>query len=371
MCLLIVQSKDTDFSREHLLDFYSRNRDGVGVMWAENGLLCYEKTIPKDAEDAADFYDKYARGKDACVHYRMRTHGDIDFDNCHPYEVFGFTEEAEMPMLLMHNGVLHTGNLRDTSKSDTYHYIKDYLRVLLAKDPALAFIPEFSEIIGKHIGNNRFAIMNHLGQIAVINKYQGVTFNGAWLSNEYAWSANKYLPRGATTYYTPGLTSKWGSNKDYGVWNPATKKFEYPEGTAAKKSKAPKKKLGAKNNVVPLSTTSNGGKTSSGTNLLTETERNSINGVSVSCRWLDDILEIRSMLDVFYLDNQTSNKQIECMIEEMGVTKAYLAVELLGDQQISEKAWDSLSTNRTEMKYFAQQPMSHWYPDRTPTATTH
>jgi predicted glutamine amidotransferase len=356
MCLLIVQSKDTEFTNEHLADFYTRNRDGIGVMWAEGGYLHQEKIIPRDVNDAVDFYNTYARGRDACVHYRMRTHGDIDYDNCHPYEVFGFTEEAEMPMLLMHNGVLHTGNYADTSKSDTYHYIKDYLRVLLAADPSLAFTPEFNEIIGKHIGNNRFAIMNHAGQIAVINKHQGVTFQGAWLSNEYAWSAQKYLPRKAT-YYTPSMTSKWGN------WNPTTQKFEEP---AAKKSGSPAKvaKVGKKRKQYASmdgASTSNGGKKPTG---LTKTEKNSVNGVSVDCDYLDDVLEIRSMLDAFYIENGTTNKQIECMIEEMGVTKAYLAVELLGDGLISEKMWDIVSTNRTEMKWFRDQPMSNWYPDR-------
>ena len=348
MCLLIQQSKETNFAEEHLLDFYTRNRDGIGVMWAEGGKLHYEKHLPKNAQDCVDFYNRVARGKDACVHYRMKTHGHIDMDNCHPYDVFGFDEPNEMPTLLMHNGILHTDNRKDSSKSDTWHYIRDYLRPLSKHDPAFMFTKEFADVIGRHIGNNRFALMNHLGQVSIINKKQGVTFNGAWMSNEYAWSAHKYLPN--KTYYN----SKWGE------WNSVTKTFEDPTvkksipakaGAVANLAPTGGKKGKRKNKQMTLPTMQDGGKTPT-RSLLTNSEKNAVNGVSVDCIWLDDILEIRSILDAVYMDNGTSNKQIECLIEEIGIDNAYRAVEWLTDRTMTEKSWDSLLSNRVEMRGF-------------------
>ena len=84
-------------------------------------------------------------------------------------------------------------------------------------------------------------------------------------------------------------------------------------------------------------------------------------GLTPNCKWLDDVLEMRTILDSFYVDNTTHNRQIETMIDEMGVVEVYEALELLGDGVLSEKSWDSLSTNRTEMKWFITQNKNAWY----------
>ena len=354
MCLLLSIPKDVVFTDEHITDFYNRNRDGIGVMWAEGGYLHQVKTIPRSAEDAIAFYQEHIRGKQCAAHFRMRTHGDVDLENTHPYEVFGFTEEHEMPMMLMHNGILHTGNGKDASKSDTWHYIRDYLHKLLGKDPALAFTPEFSDVIGRHIGSNRFAIMNHLGEIAIINKNQGVTFNGAWLSNLYAWNSDKWMPKPAATVYAGGHYVSGGK------WDPKEwGDTKFPKQKAAKvaKIKNPQMQIGGSrlSAVTP----------SGGHPPVTPSERNVFNGVPIDSKHLDDVLDIRNTLDNAYIGNQTSNRQINAMIDEMGVTKAYFAAELLHEGLLSRKEWNRVSTSRKDMRTFAQVPVERWYEDET------
>jgi predicted glutamine amidotransferase len=358
MCLLIQQTAETNFTEEHLVDFYNRNRDGIGVMWAEGGYLHQDKILPANAAEAVEFYNRVARGKVCCVHYRMRTHGDVDYENTHPYEVFGFTEEHEMPILLMHNGILHTGNDKDTTKSDTWHYIRDYLHRLLDKDPTLAFTPEFKDVIGRHIGSNRFAMMNHLGEVAIINKNQGVMFLGAWLSNTYAWDANRWMPRPATEYagghYVSG--GKW-DNKGWGD-------TKFPKQKAAKVAKIKNPQM-----------SSGGSKDSAMTPIggyppVTASERNVFNGVPIDSKHLDDVLDIRNTLDNAYIGNQTSNRQINAMIDEMGVTKAYFAAELLHEGLLSRKEWNRVSTSRKDMRTFAQVPVEQWYEEKTMDRTT-
>jgi hypothetical protein len=118
----------------------------------------------------------------------MKTHGNIDMENCHPYEVLN-RDEHGIDLWLMHNGVLHTDNKADITKSDTWHYIRDYLRPILEYNPDFAFHPAFAELIGDHIGSNRFVMMDNNGRQVVINEEQGVYWGGRWLSNTYAWSA--------------------------------------------------------------------------------------------------------------------------------------------------------------------------------------
>jgi hypothetical protein len=191
MCLLVTQSKiSPKLSHEWLKDFYSYNADGIGVMRSKNNQLIIEKILPKDADDFINFYEKHIYGYECAFHLRMKTHGNIDLINCHPYEILNKADHG-IDLWLMHNGILHTDNKADITKSDTWHYIKNYLIPMLAKNPDYAFTESFNEIISDHIGtSNKFVIMDNLGRQAVINQDQGVYWAGLWLSNTYAWSAS-------------------------------------------------------------------------------------------------------------------------------------------------------------------------------------
>ena len=190
MCLLVTQSADSPIlSAEWLEDFYDSNSDGVGVMYAFDGRLVVEKLLPKDGKEFVQFYNEHIHGRECAFHLRMKTHGHIDLINCHPYEILNY-EDHGIDLWLMHNGILHTDNKADITKSDTWHYINDYLRPMLIDNPDFAFHPSFNALISDHIGSsNKFVIMDNFGRQAVLNEPQGVYWGGRWLSNTYAWSA--------------------------------------------------------------------------------------------------------------------------------------------------------------------------------------
>jgi hypothetical protein len=159
-------------------------------MRSDNGSLLIEKILPKTAHDFVKFYREHIEGKDCAFHLRMRTHGATDLENCHPYEVLN-SKDHGIDLWLMHNGILSTGNSADTTKSDTWHYIRNYLRPILAGNPDFAFTEEFNELISEHIGDsNKFVLMDNDGRMTTINKDAGVYWGGLWLSNTYAWSAS-------------------------------------------------------------------------------------------------------------------------------------------------------------------------------------
>ena len=192
MCLLVTQQKTSPvLSNDWLIDFHSSNSDGVGVMFSNDGELIIQKILPKTAQDFIEFYHSNIKGKNCAFHLRMKTHGDIDLENCHPYEVLNKAEHG-LDLWLMHNGILSTGNALDVTKSDTWHYIRNYLRPMLIAYPEYAFHPSFADIIGKHIGSsNKFVLMDNQGILITINQDAGVYWGGLWLSNTYAWSASK------------------------------------------------------------------------------------------------------------------------------------------------------------------------------------
>jgi hypothetical protein len=188
MCLLITAPAGVTIEDEWLRDFYRRNDDGYGFMYAHENKLHILKRLGTVEQFISDWKSlvPYTRA----IHLRMRTHGDIDLVNCHPYWVTGYDNDDELPLAMMHNGILSSGNATDTSKSDTWHYINDVLKPLLAKYPHLLQEPTFQQLVEEHIGSgNRFVFLDSLGRMVTLNYGEGVTWEGMWLSNTYAWSA--------------------------------------------------------------------------------------------------------------------------------------------------------------------------------------
>lgn len=197
MCLLIHQTAGQVFTNEQLDDFYLRNPDGFGAIVKQpDGVKVFKKV--GSLAEIQDLYKLEVASYEAVIHFRMKTHGDIDLFNCHPYQV---TESLYMA----HNGILSTGNAADQSKSDTWHYIENYLKPLLTKHPDLLHEPAFQKMLGSHIGaSNKFAFMNGNGSVVIINKFAGVEHFNSWLSNTYAWTPGKW------GYYTYDYASWQG-----------------------------------------------------------------------------------------------------------------------------------------------------------------
>lgn len=226
MCILIHQPKDYCFTASHLEDFYQKNPDGFGAIvnhGDERGVVVYK--IVGSLKDVEDLYFNSIACYEAVIHFRMKTHGDIDLDNCHPY---GVTDS----MWMAHNGILSSGNDKDKSKSDTWHYIQDFIKPMLEQTPDALDNPYIRGYIGVHIGSsNKFGFMTSDGDVHIINKHSGVEYEGVWYSNTYAWSPYKhgYEPAPVTNYYT-GTTAgghnkstkgagRYGSSSSWRYWN--------------------------------------------------------------------------------------------------------------------------------------------------------
>lgn len=184
MCLLTTSTirtlKSVFLGTDGLIaDVYASNSDGLGVMYSDGRKLHVHKVLPKSAAEARRFIESLPDSDQmiAC-HWRMKTHGLIDMANCHPYQVNADT-------YLAHNGVLHTGNAADPEKSDTWHFINDYLS---AVPTDTLHNPQFLRLVGEFVKNNRFAIMSADGRLSVVNREQGIETHGIWFSNTYAWS---------------------------------------------------------------------------------------------------------------------------------------------------------------------------------------
>lgn len=202
MCILIHHTADTSFSDDVLRDFYAHNPDGFGVMFGDGKKIHVTKSLGS-ADETIALYRDIAEGRECIIHYRMKTHGNIDTANCHPYRI---TDE----LWLAHNGILSAGNPIRKEMSDTWHMIEYILRPIAESNMDMLFTPDFQEYLGDLIGSsNKFALCHADGRIAVINRDAGVNHFGAWLSNTYAWSASKY------GFAHKGVTNRYNSYFDY------------------------------------------------------------------------------------------------------------------------------------------------------------
>jgi len=211
MCLLVQQTSETNFSDEFLTDVYSKNKDGLGIMYAEAGHVIVKKLLPVSAADFIEFYLQYADGRDCIWHARMQTHGDIDLENCHPYFVTS-------RIWMSHNGILSSGNDSDKTKSDTWHFIRHIIQPVLAYEPDRILDPSYQAFLGSLIGNgNKFGFMTGNGDAVIINRQSGIEYNHAWLSNTYAWSPHRFGVKTAAAggYYG----NRWYTEYDSYDWD--------------------------------------------------------------------------------------------------------------------------------------------------------
>lgn len=218
MCLIITgkasKVRSTLLNTHGLLaDIYTSNPDGIGFMYGSVNGLRIVKTLPKNVADAQAFIRRIPNDdREFAIHFRWTTHGDTDMLNCHPYDVIpGF-------VAMMHNGVLHTGNSADTRKSDTWHFINDYLSTAVRMAPNLVHDEGFIEMVGEFIGNNRFVFMDGEGRMTIVNEDQGVHHDDMWFSNTYAWKPSRLIPHYQSanrSYKSYKAYSNYGADDEY------------------------------------------------------------------------------------------------------------------------------------------------------------
>lgn len=206
MCLLMTGSaaniRNTLLNTKGLIeDIYMSNPDGLGAMYVNKVGLKISKVLPVSADDARYFIGQLPNDdRQLALHWRWKTHGDVDLTNCHPYEI------QPGVSAMMHNGILKTGNAKDTTKSDTWHFVEDYLK---QTQPETLHDDTFVYLLGKYIGDNRFAIMTDDGRLSVVNKQQGILHEDVWFSNTYAWTPELLIPSYVSKYRSYKAGSSW------------------------------------------------------------------------------------------------------------------------------------------------------------------
>lgn len=173
MCIAIYKPANKIINKENLAQCFKANSDGAGFLVAKNKQLIMKKGFFTFDE----FYEAYLPyAEEQClIHFRIKTHGDINQDNCHPFMInkgLGF----------IHNGIISGFGLGTIS--DTSHFNNSIFKPLVAKyGNQVIFEPAIQELVEARIGYSKLAFLDRHGNYQLFNEDKGVWDNEVWYSN--------------------------------------------------------------------------------------------------------------------------------------------------------------------------------------------
>jgi predicted glutamine amidotransferase len=189
MCLILQLNKESQITEEQFKKNLEKNSDGTGIMFANNNKIIVKREI--DSKDKqVSLFTKYVKAvtetkslNEVFIHSRFATHGKKDLLNCHPYEVLaGNTKQPEL--YCMHNGIIGTVDLVEKDKSDTFNFLKYYVKPLLEGRINLLQNSHFQQMLSKYIGIvSKLVFLDSTGLTTFIHKEQGTIYKGCWISN--------------------------------------------------------------------------------------------------------------------------------------------------------------------------------------------
>lgn len=159
----------------------SRNPDGIGLTWAEDGVA----RIHKSVDDYASVIDKalevYSKTKaPLALHLRYNTVGKNSLSNTHPFAISDRLAMVHNKTLWIEPPNRHWSDTRTVAE----------LLVRLCEADRFFFDSELFNSFIDHLAgdDNRFVFLDgELEQLVYVNKDLGTLVDGVWFSNLYAW----------------------------------------------------------------------------------------------------------------------------------------------------------------------------------------
>lgn len=234
MCLIVVKNKpDAAFSIESFRASQTRNSDGTGIMYVEDGRVIVEKSMGNTPKDHLDLYYKHMNKDQFILHHRMATQGEKTENNCHPFKVLSKDDGDPYDLYFAHNGQISMnkfGSDYDKKLSDTHLFALQYLQPLIKQFPEIMDNAVFQYMLHDLIGgHNKLAFLRNDGRVWIYNRSAGEEINGCWLSNKYSIE-NRSITHSTTyakshgvanSHYCPTPTNSYdGDDYDYhdGMW---------------------------------------------------------------------------------------------------------------------------------------------------------
>lgn len=187
MCLIIHKPAGLPIAHDLLEAALAFNQDGFGLMgFAPSGHFVLRREPTISLQDLFDA-ERQHREAELVLHLRLRTRGDAEEHNTHPFRV---TDHA----YLMHNGTLRLPT-RVAGRSDTWHFVQDVLRPLAQRRSGVLFDPAFLQLVQMALRpENKVVLLDAAHRrIEILNREHGAELDGLWLSST-RWIDHRRLP---------------------------------------------------------------------------------------------------------------------------------------------------------------------------------
>ena len=219
MCIAIVKPADQTIDKETLRICAENNPDGCGFAYINEDNFGVRRIKVRKAMEFEEFYTKYQRalsenmGSPFLIHFRIKTHGDVDLANCHPFKI-------DKNHVFIHNGTISKVQKVD-GMSDTRVFNRDILRILPKNWNKQSGI---KTLIEEFIGYSKLAVMDIAGKINIYNEQKGEWKDGLWFSNTSYLERKKYTPpapyQSNNTYpFRTGSSNAFTGSRSYGTFN--------------------------------------------------------------------------------------------------------------------------------------------------------
>ncbi len=179
MCVAIVLPPEKEIEEDILRACFIANSQGAGYGFYKDPDT---PVIDKGYMTFKPFYEAFSKAREEnkdktfLIHFRIRTHGAVSPENCHPFQL----DNA----MLAHNGVCYGFGELSSGKSDTFE-LADEIRDVHVDD-----FEELANGITDIFNSSAFAFLTKTGKVILAGTNKGrVSADGIWYSND-GWKWN-------------------------------------------------------------------------------------------------------------------------------------------------------------------------------------
>lgn len=196
MCVIVVKEKYGKLpSKTDLENCFTRNGDGAGFMYVENGSVVVDKgymnfkSFYKHYEKLCQKFNNF-KGKNLVMHLRISTAGGVKPENTHPFMITDDFKDMKKTykkcdVALVHNGIISIArpskNQESMGINDTMVYIKEYIYPIY-KSWKKCFDNNAYLLGINSMTSSKFAILDSKDNLYRIGEFQ--EHNGAFYSND-------------------------------------------------------------------------------------------------------------------------------------------------------------------------------------------
>lgn len=237
MCVIIQRNPGVILPEDKIWSASHVNPDGYGISFIDRGKIETIKEYPTGGNKPEIIMKRLADAPDlqAYVHFRFKTAGKTNTENCHPFQVLDKAKHG-IDVMFMHNGTMHEFS-GDKEFSDTYCFNEMILKPLLGNfqlgkkvdgsEESILQDTALYHILTKYAGGV-FTLYDNEGHYMIVNKKNGVVFkdnNGKewWASNAYSFnkshrSGNSYGPYYSGSKGDADSYRQWWEDREGASW---------------------------------------------------------------------------------------------------------------------------------------------------------